>query len=215
MLLLILLLSKERENVKTNYTSNIRKIIENGIIEIKTREIQIESTRIYMYHRIGKEIVTAEKEDKIKYGSSYLKKLSKELTETYGKGYDYYNLTRMKNFYSFYPNVATVWQHFITWSHIKIILPIKNENKRNYYIKLVNDNNLSVRELRRQIKDNAFERLDNCVKENIRLEEKVSVFELIKDPLLLNIEESVSNISEKVLKKVILEKIESFLSIRI
>ena len=40
----------------------------------------------------------------------------------------------------------------------------KNENKRNYYINLVNDNNLSVKELRTQIKNNAYERLDDKIK---------------------------------------------------
>lgn len=43
-----------------------------------------------------------------------------------------------------------------------IILPIKQENKRNYYINLCIKNNLSVRELRNEIKNNSYdERLIN------------------------------------------------------
>ena len=38
-------------------------------------------------------------------------------------------------------------------------MPIKNENKRNYYINLCIKNNLSERELGREIKSNSFERL--------------------------------------------------------
>ena len=51
---------------------------------------------------------------------------------------------------------------------------------------------LSVRQLKKEIKNNAYERLDDSVKEKITLnnEEKISVTELIKNPLLINIEES-------------------------
>jgi len=53
----------------------------------------------YLYWNIGKEIVKAQNEDKIKYGNSYIKELSIELTKLYGKGYDYTNLRKMKQFY--------------------------------------------------------------------------------------------------------------------
>ena len=47
----------------------------------------------------------------------------------------------------------------ITWSHIIELLPIKNANKRNYYINQIILSNLSVRELRFEIKNKSFERL--------------------------------------------------------
>ena len=172
--------------IKTdNYTQNIKRIIEGGLVETRKRQIQIENNKLFTYWNVGKEIVKAYNEDKIRYGNSYVKELSKELTRFYGKGYNYYNLTRMKKFYSLFPNVASLTQHFITWTHITVILPIKNENKRNYYINLVNENSLSVSQLKQQIKNNAYERLDESIKENITLEEKTSTFDLIKDPLFV------------------------------
>ena len=51
--------------------------------------------------------------------------------------------------------------HQLNWSIIRTILPIKNENKRNYYINLCIQNNLSVRELKNEIKNNSYERLLN------------------------------------------------------
>ena len=195
-----------------NYTENIKKIIENGIVYERSKQIQINNNRLNTYWNIGREIVNAQKQDKIKYGNSYVKELSKELTRLYGKGYDYANLRRMRQFYKTFPNCVSLKHNFITWSHLYAILPIKGENKRNYYIKLVNDNNLSVRELRAQIKNNAYERLDEKIKSNIKLEEKTKPIDLIKDPLLLNIDKTImENLNEKVLKKVILEKIEDFL----
>ena len=195
-----------------NYTENIKRIIEDGIVETRKRQIQIENSKLFTYWNVGREIVKAEMEDKIKYGNSYIKELSKELTNLHGKGYDYSNLRRMKQLFLTFPNCGSLSHNFITWTHLRHIIPIKNENKRNYYINLVNENGLSVSELKEQIKNNAYERLDDSIKENITLEEKNSTFDLIKDPLLLDIDNTlIENLNEKALKKVILEKIEEFL----
>ena len=199
---------------KNNYVENIKTLIENNIVEIKKRNIQIENSKLFTNWNIGKEIVKAESENKIKYGNGFIKELSLELTKLYGKGYDYSSLRKMKQFYNTFPNCASLTRNFITWTHMCVILPIKDEHKRNYYINLVNDNMLSVRQLKKEIKNNAYERLDDSVKEKITLnnEEKISVTELIKNPLLINIEESkMRQLDEKALKKVILEQIEHFL----
>ena len=199
---------------KNNYVENIKLLIENNIVEVKKRNIQIENSKLLTYWNVGKEIVKAEKEDKIKYGNSFIKELSLELTKLYGKGYDYKNLQKMRQFYNLFPNVGSVTRLFITWTHVCSILPIKDEHKRNYYINLVNDNMLSVRQLKKEIKNNAYERLDDSVKEKITLnnENKVGVSDLIKNPLLINIDETKMNmLDEKALKKVILEQIEHFL----
>ena len=194
------------------YVTNIKKLIENNIVETKKRNIQIENDKLFTYWNIGREIVKAQNENKIKYGNSFIKEMSWELTKLYGKGYEYSSLRRMKNFYLYFPNWAPLRPNFITWTHMKNILPIKDENKRNYYINLVNENKLSVRQLREEIKNNAFERLDNKVKESIKLNKNYDSVELIKDPLLLNIEGTIlENLNEKALKKVILEQIEKFL----
>ena len=44
----------------------------------------------------------------------------------------------------------------LTWTHYRTLLPIKNENERNYYINLVMLNNLSVRELQKEIKNKIY-----------------------------------------------------------
>lgn len=199
---------------KNTYVENIKILIETNIVETKKRNIQNENSKVFTYWNVGKQIVKAENEDKIKYGNSFIQELSVELTKLYGKGYDYSNLRRMKKLYLCFPNWGTVCHNFISWSHFRSILPIKDENKRKYYINLVNDNMLSVRQLKEEIKNKAYERLDDKIKKKITLnkEEKPTVTELIKDPLLINIdEEKMKDLDEKALKKVILEQIEHFL----
>ncbi len=203
---------KNKENI---YTKNIKNLIEQNIVQNKVRNIQKEKDKLYTYWNIGKEIVKAQNEDKIKYGNSYIKNLSIELTHLYGSGYDQSNLRRMKNFYICYPNWAPVAPNFITWTHIVNILPIKDKNKRNYYINLVIKNHLSKRQLKEEIKNNAYERLDNETKNNIELitkEETIDIMDFIKDPLLIDLQElKDKELNEKALKKAILKQIETFL----
>lgn len=47
----------------------------------------------------------------------------------------------------------------LSWPIVCILLSMKEENKRNYYINLCIKNNLSTRELRKEIKSNSYERL--------------------------------------------------------
>ena len=85
-------------------------------------------------------------------------------------------------------------------------------NKINYYIKISEEQNLSVRELRSRIKNNEYERLDSKTKE--KLKENISdneVTDYIKNPILINNKNNYNEISEKMLQKIILEDIESFL----
>ena len=55
--------------------------------------------------------------------------------------------------YTYFPIVGPVAQQ-LKWTNICNILSIKDENKRNYYINLCITNNLSKRELEREIKYN-------------------------------------------------------------
>ena len=126
--------------------NNIKKLIENNIVyEIKTNIIK-ERNRLETYFNIGKEIVEAIGK-RSNYGQELLRKYSDELTKLYGRGYDYKNLNKMRQLYITFEKVATVWRQ-LSWSHIRMILPIKEESKRNYYINLAIQNTLTVRELK-------------------------------------------------------------------
>ena len=55
----------------------------------------------------------------------------------------------------------------LSWSHFTELLNIKNDNKINYYIKIVEEQNLAVRERRYKIKSNEYERLDEKAREKL------------------------------------------------
>ena len=83
-----------------------------------------------------------------------LKNIREKLTRELGKGYTFTSLTRMRNFYLMFKNekIATVSQ-LLTWSHYSELLPINNICAINYYIKITEQQNLSVRQLRERIKN--------------------------------------------------------------
>ncbi len=100
----------------------------------------------------------------------------------------------------------------LTWTNLSIILPIKNESKRNYYINMCIKQNLSKRQLREKIKNNEYERLE--YKGDIKLitdETELTIKDIMKDPLLIKADKDIDKLSEKALKQYILTRIEEFL----
>ena len=84
-------------------------------------------------------------------------------------------------------------------------------DKINYYIKIAEEQNLSVRELRERIKNKEYERLDEETKNKLKNKEELKVSDLVKNPIQIRNTSDYNEISEKVLQKRILEDIPSFL----
>lgn len=193
-----------------DYYGNIKKLIEDNIVLKKKNRMVEENHTLKTYFEVGKNIVEAQGgEKRAKYGDNLIKDWSIKLSREYGKGYDYTNLSRMRKLYLTFRKVATVWQQ-LSWSNFKILLPIENQNKMNYYINMCIKNNLSVRKLQEAIKNSSYERLEN--KENIEIiadkEEKLEIKDMLKNPILIKSGEGVDKLTEKALKKYILENIE-------
>ena len=200
------------------YYNGIKTLIENNLIEIKKQEISMNNHTLLTYFNVGKLIVEAQGgEKRARYGDSLIKQYSKKLTLEFGKGYNYTNLKNMRQLYLAFQKGRSVCDQ-LSWSHYRYILPIKNESKRNYYINLAIENRLSVRELIREIKNNSYERLIGD-KSHIELKytnnkssNNLTILDMIKEPILISIGKTkVDKITEKALKKYILESIEKIL----
>jgi len=91
---------------------------------------------IYIYWNIGKTI----KEDIIKkeradYGKQIIDNLSKELSDSYGRGYSRRNLFNMIAFYETFSDFEIVHtlSAQLAWSHIKELISIEDNLKREFY----------------------------------------------------------------------------------
>ena len=198
-----------------DYKKELIKLVEKAEVNKGYHDYFKNKDLVNNYFEIGKLLIEAQGgEEHDTYGNKLIETWSVELTEKFGKGYDASNLRRFRQFYSEFKMCGTVC-HTLTWSNIRILLPIKNENKRNYYINMCIKKNLSARELKKEIKNNAFERLSLADKENIKLisdkNEVLTIKDTLKDPVLIPINEDLDNISEEKLAKIIRKELEIFL----
>ena len=102
--------------------------------------------------------------------------------------------------------------HQLSLSHYIELLPLNDNFKKiNYYIKITKEQNLTVRELRERIKNKEYERLPEDTKNKLITKEVNKVDDFIKNPILIKNNNNNEIISEKILQKLILEDIPSFL----
>ncbi len=190
------------------YYEEIEHLIKKNEIQKQVRRLEENNTLVKTYWEIGKILVEAQGGSlRAKYGNELIKKWSEKLMKLYGKGYNYTNLSRFRKFYLNFSNLAPVAQ--LSWTSIVTLLPIKDENKRNYYINLCIKNNLSKRELIREIKSNSYERLMNKPdKIDIIVPEKYSITTEMKNPIIIEVNREIK--SEKDLELSILANLSYF-----
>ena len=191
-----------------NYYNEIKtKLIDNEIYQ-KVKDYSKERNKVITYYEIGKLLNEAGG----KYGDKIIEEYSKKLMIEVGKKYNKSTLFRMKQFYNIFNNekIATLSQQ-LTWSHYVEILPIKNIGKIKYYINIVEKQNLGVRDLREKIKSKEYERLDDQTKLKLIEEKDNKITDFIKHPIIIKNKSNYTDISEKILQKLILEDIPSFL----
>ena len=198
-----------------DYKKELIKLVEKTEINKGYHDYFKNKDLVNNYFEIGKLLIEAQGgEEHDTYGNKLIKTWSAELTEKFGKGYDASNLRRFRQFYSEF-KICGPLGHILTWTNIRLLLPIKNENKRNYYINMCIKKNLSKRALEKEIKNNAFERLSLADKENIKLindrNEILTIKDTLKDPMLIPINEDLDKISEEKLVKIIRKELEIFL----
>jgi predicted nuclease of restriction endonuclease-like (RecB) superfamily len=192
------------------YFKQIDELITNRETTRRVRNYVENEETLVTYWHVGKLLSEAG----TKYGEGTIKNWSILLTEKYGKGYNYTNLTRMKQFYGIFLNIAAMSQLFrITWSNYVILITIKENNKRNYYLNLCLKNNITSRRLNGLIKNNTYEKLPfNERSQNIEIDKVNNNLNIIpiKNPIIIDIH--TSNFKEKALLKYFIEHIDTFLA---
>ena len=189
-----------------NYYDKIKKELLNNEITKKVKNYSINKSDLTTYYNVGKLLSEAGKH----YGEGIIKEYSKRLINEFRRNFGITLLKRIRQFYIVIEKGATM-SHQLSWSHYCELLPVNSIDKINYYIKITEEQNLSVRELRTKIKNNEYERLDESTKEKLKEKEKLKVPDLVKNPIQIKNTSGNNEISEKILQKLILEDIPSFL----
>ena len=191
-----------------NYYNEIKESLINNEVIKKVKDYSKNRSDLNTYYNVGKLLAEAGKH----YGEGIIKEYSKRLTVDLNKKYNIRTLFRIRQFYFVFSDekVSTLSTQ-LSWSHYSELILFDDVNKINYYIKISEQQNLSVRELRTKIKNNEYERLDDETKLKLINKEDNEVKDFIKEPIIIKNNLDYDDVSEKVLKKLILEDIPSFL----
>ena len=193
---------------KINYYNEIKsKLIDNEVYK-RVKDYSKNRNEISTYYEVGGLLFEAGK----KYGEKIINNYPKKLTSEIGGGYGVSNLKRMRQFYCLIEK-GVAMPHQLSWSHILSLLPIDNINEINYYIDISIKQSLSYRKLRERIKNKEYQRLDDNTKLKLINKEETIVSDFIKNPIVIKNKYNydIENISEKMLQRLILEDIPSFL----
>ena len=204
---------------KGDFYDQIKTILQSARDRAYT---QVNFIMVEAYWHIGQRIVEEEQrgEDRAKYGSYLIRELSQQLTTEFGKGFTPTNIKMMRQFYQAFPNSRTLCDQ-LSWSHYRLIIRLKSEQARNWYMEETAHSNWSVRALERQIGTHYYERILASkevvpVKDEAKENTKnllITPKDIIKDPYVLEFLDLKDNklFRESELESALIEKIQEFL----
>lgn len=128
-----------QDNKSTELTNNIYSQIKQVLLQARASVLTTDNTAmVQAYWHIGKLIVEAQGgEERAAYGDDLIKRISKRLTQEFGKGFSSRNIRNMRQFYLSYP----IWQTVsakLSWSHYLHFIKVSNIKAREYYTELLN-----------------------------------------------------------------------------
>ena len=200
-----------------------------GIIE-SSREAAYKAVNVALVQRnwlLGYRIASEEMqgEERAEYGSELIKNLSKKLTQSYGKGFDYSSLYKFVRFYKEFPEILDSVRPkslpLLSWTHYRILLQVNDKEARDWYEKEAIEQTWSVRTLQRNISSQYYYRmLKTQKKELVESEMKKltapyqnDTLEFIKNPVIaefLGFSQD-TDFTESDLEKSILSNLQKFL----
>ena len=191
-----------------NYYEKIKQELLNNEISKLAKRNSINNSDLTTYYNVGKMLSEAGKS----YGENIIGKYSEKLTQELGKKYNTTTLKRMRQFYLLIEKGAR-FGHQLSWSHYVELLPLKDNNEINYYIKMCEQRNLDVRSLRNAIKSKEYERLSEETKNKLITNEELKLPDLVPNPIMISNCDyiDINSISEKYLQETIMLNISSFL----
>jgi predicted nuclease of restriction endonuclease-like (RecB) superfamily len=206
--------------VPVDLVADVRALIEQAR-DATARAVNAALVMLYwsIGDRIRRDVL---KEERAEYGKQILGTQSQELTAHYGKGYTADNLSRMVKLAELFPDreiVGTLSQQ-LGWSHFLLLLPMKDQLKRDFYAEMCRVERWSVRTLRKKIGGLLFERTALSRKPEVlakqelaklRTSDQLSPDLVFRDPYFLDFLGLKDSYSEKDVEAAVLRDMESFI----
>ena len=217
-------MKEELVYIKTsNLLADTGKIIESAKrTAYRAVDLVLVQRNWYLGRRIAEELIGDQTREDI-YGKSLVQNLAEELTNAYGKGFDFSSLYKYIRFYQCFPNIldtANPKSFLLDWSHYRVLLQVEDEVARNWYEQESAKEAWSVKTLQRNISSQYYYRILQSPQPQ-RVEEEMHQItkplqekdEYIKNPVVaefLGLSQN-TDFTESTLEKAIITNLQKFL----
>lgn len=209
-------------NSENKIISDIRNLIEQSRHQVAVA-VNTGMTLMYWHigERINREILGGER---AAYGKQIVAQLARTLQSEYGKGsFSEKHLRQMMRFAETFTNEKIVYTvcRQLTWSHIRLLVPMENKLQREFYASMAADQRWSVRTLKAKIDGMLYERTaiakqpDEVILHDLELlrdEREMSADLAFHDPYFLDFLGLQDEYSEKDLESAIVGELQKFIT---
>lgn len=212
----------QNKKIDNNLFADVRQMIEEAKSQVAATA---NSAMTLMYWHIGdrinREVLGGER---AAYGKQIISRLAQNLQTEYGKGsFSEKHLRQMMRFAEVFSDEKIVYTlcRQLTWSHIRLLVPMEDKLQRVFYASMAADQRWSVRILKAKIDGMLYERTaiakqpDELILhdlEELRKERKMSVDLVFQDPYVLDFLGLHNNFSEKELESAIVAELQRFIT---
>lgn len=186
--------------------------------------VEVNATMSMLYWNIGNRVnIEILNNQRAEYGKQIVYTLAKQLETEYGSGWSEKQLRHCMRFAEVFSDVeivSTLWRQF-SWSHIKELIYIENEIKRQFYIEMCKIEKWSVRTFRERVNSMLYERTaiskkpEETIKNELKILNKTGQItpELVfRDPYFLDFLGLKDTYSEKDFETAIVVELQKFIS---
>ena len=200
--------------------TDIKKLIEQSKQNVALA-VNAEITLLYwnVGKRINDEVLNNQRAE---YGKQVIASLSVQLTEDYGQGWSKRQLHNCMRFAEIFPDATIVnaLRTQLTWTHIRMIIPMEDQLKRDFYIMMCKLEKWSSRQFQERIQSMLYERTAISKKPEqtilndldlLKNEHKISPDLVFRDPYFLDFLGLKDTYSEKDLESAIVAELQRFI----
>ena len=208
-------MNKKPEIAENDFFNEVSQLLEQA----RSKAYQsVNSIMVATYWQIGQRIVAQEDHGSSRsaYGKQLITRLSKHLSDSFGRGFSEANLKNMRQFYLVFPDYEQFATHCVanlSWTNTRRIMRLDDPKERIFYIQEASAQNWSSRQLDRNIKSGYYQRRLSHKTEIQTQDSASNTLEFIKDPYVLEFLNLPDNIhgKESVLEQALINNLQKFL----
>jgi len=207
-------------SIENRLFQEIRQLIDEAKQKVA---VAINSELTLLYWQVGKciqnEVLKGQRAD---YGKQVILSVSVKLTQAYGRGWSEKQLRHCLRLVETFPDaqIVNTLCRQLSWSHLRLLMYMDDELKRNFYIEIARLEHWSVRQLQDRVRSMLYERTaiskqpEETIEQDLqalREEGVLSANLAFRDPYVLDFLGLADSYSEKDLESAILAELQRFI----